>query len=71
MNKVATKHIVTTVTVKEVQDQLDMLERLHDFSKDEIVTSIEKTQKEYSGELWSAFIDQVIWQLLEEKNEKP
>ena len=67
MNKIATKHIVVTVTIKEVEDQLDMLERLNDFSKAEILSSIEKTEKEYGGELWMAFIDQVVFELLEIK----
>jgi hypothetical protein len=62
-----TKHIVATVTIKEIKDALSMIDKEHIFNKKQIEKAIIKTQSEYSGELWSAFIDQVIFELEETK----
>ena len=60
-----TKHIVATVTFTEIKDALAMIDKEHLFEKKEIEKAINKTQQEYSGELWSAFIDQVVFELEE------
>jgi len=62
-----TKHIVATVTIKEIKDALSTIDKEHIFNKKQIEKAIIKTQSEYSGELWSAFIDQVIFELEETK----
>lgn len=61
------RHIVSYVTVKEIKDQLDMLERSFEFNDNEIMTAITMTQNNYGGELGSAFMDQVLETLFEAK----
>ena len=65
MKNQTTKHIVATVTIKEIKDALAMIDKEHLFNKKQIEKAIIKTQCEYSGELWSAFIDQVVFELQE------
>ena len=65
MKNRTTKHIVATVTIKEIKDALAMIDKEHLFNKKKIEKAIIKTQCEYSGELWSAFIDQVVFELQE------
>lgn len=60
-----TKHIVATVTIKEIKDALAMIDKEHLFNEKQIEKAVIKTQSEYSGELWSAFIDQVVFELQE------
>lgn len=61
------RHVVSYVTVKEIKDQLDMLERSFEFNDNEIMTAITMTQNNYGGELGSAFMDQVLETLFEAK----
>ena len=67
MKNQTTKHIVTYVTIKEIKDALAMIDKEHLFNKKQIEKAIIKTQCEYSGELWSAFIDQVVFEIEETK----